>query len=218
MTLTKKRVLIVSIVALVLAGGYGSYRYIVRGEESFQRNADILRARHLKYYAELIEEYKGRTGSYPLMEGADVPVYVFIATRRQLPEGHPEQTLPFEHRIGSLKRFFEILELGLQREVPEYYDPQIVASGRPNFYMYVADRGTYFLAVHFSNEMPFTKKLGENYYKVDVSNNPTEANQARSPSDLIARREFQELISRPLEGAGFWEEREAETRSDSDGR
>jgi len=212
----KKIIVIASIIAFIVVGGYGISVRLSKGEDDFQKGADIVRAQHLKYYAELIEEYKVKTGTYPFMEDAEVPIYVFIATRRQLPEGYPQQQLPFEHKMGSVKHFFNLLEKGLQREIPEYYDPQYAgAGGRPNYYMYVANQGTYFFAVHFKKEMFFTKKVAENYYKVDVSNTPTEMNQAKNALDLVRSKEFLNLVNQPIEKDEFWTARENKTLSDS---
>ena len=187
-------------------------------EQDFQYDADTIRAKHLKYYSELIEEYKKATGSYPFMEDAEIPIYVFIATKEQLPKGHPDQTAPYRHRIGTLTYFFGLLEKGLGRPVDEFYDPQKVSNTqRPNYYIYMANRGTYFFAVHFHNKFPFTTEVATNYNKIETSNNPTAENKAKNPDILFKNTEFIELLKRPLKKPGFVEEREHETIKASKG-
>lgn len=198
--------------AIFLIGSYACSKDLNNPFEAFQDDADVIRAQHLKYYGDLIEEFKSVTGSYPFMEDADIPVYVFIATPRQLPKGYPEQKLPFQHRIGSVKYFFNVLEEGLGRIVPEYYDPEYAAGySRTNYYMYVANKGTYFFAVHFHRDTSFTKKVADHYHKVDISNTPTDLNQARNPIELFKSTEFLELINRPIKKPGFFLERAKST-------
>ena len=214
---TMRKVIHVIIFALVLIESNAlAFDLFGKSQKDFQYDADIVRAKHLKYYGELIAEYKRVTGSYPFMEDAQVPIYVFIATPKQLPKGYPEQRAPFKHKIGSVSYFFSVLAKELNREIPECYDPQYVSSnGRPNYYMYVANKGSYFFAVHFHNNMPFAKNVAKNYYKVDISNTPTEMNMAKDPFSLFKSSEFIEVINRPMKKQGFFEEREQLTISAS---
>lgn len=46
--------------------------------EAYQKDADVIRLRHLKYLGGIVEEYKMKTGKYPLQGETKSQNYVFI--------------------------------------------------------------------------------------------------------------------------------------------
>lgn len=160
---------------------------------AFQKDADIVRLIHLKYYGEIIEEYKVKTGNYPFMAEADVPLYVYFASPEQVQ--YTKNDPPYEHKKHSFKEFVQLLEKGLGRKIDEYYDPQNSPDFKPNFYIYMAFEGSYFFAVHQHQAQPFSKNAGKHYNKVEISNKPTEMNQAHSVSELFANKAFKKAMN-----------------------
>jgi hypothetical protein len=175
-------------------------------EESFQTGADVVRLTHLKYYSDLLAEYRGRTGVYPLQDkAADAPVYVFIAHDGQRAGGTP----PYKHSVVSMRDWINELENGVGRAVDEHYDPQYFSDGyRPNIYIYMVYRDTFFFAVHSYRNYPFTKKVAEHYNKLEISNKPNARNGAADPERLFASQDFQDALKIPYK-ADFFKERAA---------
>jgi len=174
-------------------------------EESFQNGADVVRLTHLKYYFDLLAEYHGKTGIYPLQDNAaDMPVYVFVAHDGQLPKGRP----PYRHAVVSMRDWINELEKGLGRPVDEYYDPQYVREGhRPNAYIYMVHKDAFFFAVHLYQDYPFAKNVAEHYNKLEISNKSNAQNRAAEPRSLFASQDFQDALKVPYK-AGFFKERE----------
>lgn len=157
-----------------------------KDEFEYQSDADIYRFKHLKYYAGLIEEYKEKVGVYPFEGKENIPNYVFILNDKQK-EGFTNNN-PYKHKETSFKDFILELEKGLNREIKEYYDPQLVAYMKPNFYMYMIDGNEYYFAIHISDYYSFSNKIGDNYYKVEVSN--VESKGLIKYKDLISNKDF----------------------------
>jgi len=174
----------------------------------FQADANTRRLVHLKYYAELIEAYHAKTGRYPLQGRSSRRLNVFVSnpdqreqmerwTARGDPD-NPSDRAPFKDLIDELSR-------GLDRKIPEYYDPQRVATDRPNFYIYLVTGDAYFFAVHVSEPYPFAKPAGKGSFKVEVGS----ASQALRPETLFERPEFQAATARPLAKPEFFDGRDA---------
>ncbi len=164
---------------------------------------------HLKYYSNLIEEYKEKTGKFPLQEKTKMinnpssltekqknqiktfPVYVEIANAWQDEEAKKyNDAIPFSHYNGTDKLFFEELEDGLGKKINEYYDPQKSSFERPNFYVYVVDQdGNYYFAIHTYNNYPFGLYLEKNYHKIEVSNIATNKQSIQS-NELFSREDY----------------------------
>src|SRR5207253_671 len=111
-----------------------------------QRDADIVRLQHLKYYGTLIEEYKEKTSHYPLEGRSAVPIYVHVAHDRQ--SEFTKKGPPTKHEVIPFADLIAELESGLGRPIDEYYDPQYFPTRRPNFYIYMIHRDAFFFAVH----------------------------------------------------------------------
>ncbi|HEG44699.1 MAG TPA: hypothetical protein ENH94_11700 [Phycisphaerales bacterium] len=177
-----------------------------RFEKQFQKDADIYRLKHLKYYGELIEKYHKNIGKYPFQGKENKPVYVFIANDKQ--EKYREDDNPNPHKSYPLKSFIKELERGLNKKINEYYDPQFAPLNKPNFYMYLINEDLYFFAIHVSQYYGFATKINENYYKVEISNNPTKENKAVAFSDLIKNKRFIDVLNSKSSKPGFFEKRE----------
>lgn len=174
--------------------------------EEFQKDADAVRLKHLKYYGDLLEEYKKKTGTYPFMSEASIPLYVHVASPEQ--EQYAQMRPPYSHSIKTFKSFVKVLEKGLSREIDEYYDPQYAPDYKPNFYIYMANKGSYFFAIHQHQEYSFSNKIAKHYNKVEISNNPTSMNKAISPAKLFSSNEFSKVLGYQIKKPKFFEERE----------
>jgi len=178
----------IALVVLLLLAGCGSglpKLDKMNAYVEFQNDADIVRLKHLKYYGELIEEFHEKAGSYPFMNEANIPLYVFVANKRQI--SATRQKPPYPTKERSFKEFIALMERELGREINEYYDPQYAGDYKPNFYIYMANRGTYFFAVHQHNSYPFSNNVSKNYNKIEISNNPTPQNLAQPAVGLLNR-------------------------------
>jgi hypothetical protein len=198
-------VIVLSAVAL-----YALVVFYPRVEAGYQEAADVYRLKHLQYYGGLIEEYHVKTGEYPFEGESELPIYAFVAHDRQV--AGTEGGIPYEHERRTMAEFVSELEKGLGREIDEFYDPQYVATVRPNFYMYVFHEDRYFFAVHLQERFSFSQPVGPGYNKIEISNLPEGTNYAVSPTDLWDSPEFIEAVNRVVENPGSMDAREAEYR------
>ena len=175
-------------------------------EDSFQNDADVVRLTHLKYYSDLLAEYHNKTGSYPLQDkAADMPVYVFVATDTQRVKGAPS----YKHAVVSVRDWVSDLEIRLGRPLDEYYDPQYFSDKyKPNFYIYMVYKDTFFFAVHLYQDYPFAKNVAEHYNKLEISNKPNARNNAVEPAGLFESGDFQDALAVSYK-VDFFKEREA---------
>ena len=173
---------------------------------SFQKDADIMRLRHIKYYGELLEQYYQANNKYPFQEKASVPIYIHIANDQQIK--YTQQEIPYSHKIVPLKNFIKEIESEIGKSINEYYDPQYAPEYKPNFYIYMIHKDTYFFAVHVHQPFPFSKRIEKNYYKVEISNHPNAQNKAISFEELLNHSKFIEEIKKPLKKEDFFIERE----------
>jgi hypothetical protein len=188
------------------AGAPPSITNALGAEESFQAGADVVRLTHLKYYSDLLAEYRDKTGVYPFQDkAADAPVYVFVAHDGQRAWGTP----PYKHSVVSMRDWINELENGLGRAVDEHYDPQYFSEGhKPVIYIYMVYRDTFFFAVHLYQDYPFAKKVAEHYNKLEISNKPNAQNRVADPGRLFASEDFQNALNIPYK-ADFFKERAA---------
>jgi len=172
----------------------------------FQKDADIIRLQHLKYYGELLDEYNKATGKYPFQGQKNVPIYVHVANDEQIE--FTKQGPHYPHTVIPFKEFVKEVETKLGRKINEYYDPQYRPDYKPNFYIYMINGDTYYFAIHVHHPFHFAKKIADNYYKIEFSNHPTSKNQAILPQELLASQEFQSELSKQVNKVGFFKERE----------
>ncbi len=174
--------------------------------EPFQRDADIIRLRHLKYYSEVLDEYHSKVGNYPFEGQETVPLYVHVAHEQQ--EKHTKPGPPYAHVVVPFSRFVQEVESKLGREIDELYDPQYAPDYKPNFYIYMVNQDTYFFAMHLHQSYGFAKQVGKHYYKAELSNNPTPQNRALDPELLFESQEYLEAVGQPVSKASFFKARE----------
>jgi hypothetical protein len=175
--------------------------------EEFQINADIVKLNHLNYYGNLLNEYKTKTGKYPFQgEERNLPIYIYVANDEQIEGTKPGP--PFSHREIGFQEFVEEVEKELGKEILEYYDPQYRPDAKPNFYMYMIRNNTYFFAIHVHRPYPFARKIADGYYKIELSNNPSNDNKAQLWSNLVVNPEFIKELNKPIEKEDFFKERE----------
>lgn len=135
--------------------------------KNYQHDADIFRMRHLKYYADLIEEYRAETGKYPLQGESNSPHYVLLAAPHQ--KKYATET-PKKSKVTEVEQFRTVLEAGLKRDVSFKFDPQKVPDGAPNFYIYMIEGDTYYFTVNLYNTYPFSTRLDKHYNKLEITN------------------------------------------------
>jgi len=176
-------------------------------EKQLQDNCDIVRLKHLEYYANLIEEYKSKTGHYPLQNKSGKQVYSLIFNGMQ--KDYCKDTNPNPHELVAAKDFFTEIEKGLVRRVDQYYDPQYVPTTKPVFYIYMIQGETYYFAVHLSKYYPFSTKVSANYYKVQVSNESYPNYKIYTIKELEKNKKYKEAVSIPLKNEKYFEERKA---------
>ena len=175
-------------------------------ESDFQHDADTYRARHLGYYVKLIEEFKEKTGRYPLQGDEKRPIWTHVANSWQLKNTRPGPS--YAHVRVPFAEWVRDVEEGLGREIDELYDPQLAPVGRPNFYVYVLSGDQYFMSVYVSESLPFAREEGPKNYKIAVSNICKPDDGHVGPKDLLASKEFSEVTARPLVRDGLLIERE----------
>lgn len=176
---------------------------------SFQSDADIIRLKHLEYYGNLLLEYNAKTGTYPFIGEIDVPAYVHIASPHQKDDiqGGP----PFEHRTADFKYLVEEFESVLGRDIEEYYDPQYEPNSKPNFYIYMVDKESYYLAIHTHEAFPFSNPIAKGYNKVEITNNPVGSSHLKDPKVLFASSDFRTAASKEISKPNFFKQRETES-------
>jgi len=177
--------------------------------QNFQKDADIIRLKHLEYYGNLLLEYNAKTGTYPFMGEINVPAYIFVASPHQKDDikGGP----PYEHKTAEFKYLVEEFRTVLGRDIKEYYDPQYEPDSKPNFYIYMVDGNTYNFAIHTHEEFPFSNPISKGYNKVEITNNPNGKSHLVDPQTLFANDDFRNASSRQISKPKFFASRESET-------
>jgi hypothetical protein len=124
-------------------------------ERLYQHDADLIRARHLVEWAQIIEAYYVKAGHYPLQRRArsDEYLLVQIATREQqayLDPKDPKYAKEIDNKQPkftsvSVKDFVAEIEGVLGRDIDERYDPQRVPTGAPIYLSYFANKDGYLI-------------------------------------------------------------------------
>lgn len=189
--------LIAFIALIFLLGCSGSMT-----SKTYQKDADIMRLRHLKYYGQLLEEFHEKTGRYPFQGQTKLQNYVKIANSRQLKyaKGGP----PYEHKNSSVEEFRVELEKGLKRKIRLKFDPQFEPVVAPNFYIYMVEGNTYYFAVHLFEPKTFTKEIATNYNKVEITNLREVQQGQWNYDNLISNSDFMENAKKTASKEGFF--------------
>ncbi len=165
---------------------------VTMGRE-YQRDADIIRLRHLDYYGALIEEFHAITGCYPLQGDTAVPDYVYIATPQQLKYIHG--AIPNDRIETNLVEFRAELEQGLGRNVVLKFNPQQVPTGAPNFYGYMIQNESYLFFVHLYNAYSFTRVVARNNNIVELTDIQTRKPGMSTYLELLDNEDFQTAMN-----------------------
>ncbi len=140
-------------------------------ENKYQTGADEKRLNDLYYYGTLLKEYEEITGTYPFVGQHDSPVYVVIANSFQ--QSMAKDYIAFVPEPKIVKSETDLkneLERVLKREIVINHDPQRVASGFPNIYVYMANNDEFYFAVHLYHNHGVGAQLAKHYYKVQMTN------------------------------------------------
>jgi len=184
----------------------GNEKNPTRTSVTFQKDADIVRLEHLKYYGELLGKYHAAKGKYPFQGKESKPIYVHIANDKQ--EKATKDGPSFAHVVIPFAKFIAEIESALGHEIEEYYDPQYSGDYKPNFYIYKIHKDTYFFAIHVHQPFSFAKKASKFYYKVEITNFPTFRNRAHDPKSLFSNPEFEQELKKKILKESFFRKRE----------
>lgn len=170
--------------------------------DELQHDFDIVRLQDVATLSGYIEEYKRITGRFPFEGEVQYPHYVHVATKEQ--EKYAEGGPPYQHKRTSAKEFVVELQSKLGSEIEVPFDLQRVPVNKPNFYIYMVVGEVYFLAVHLHYGYSFAKKIGDTYYKVEVTNNPN-ANRKGTwlRKELLENKAYQKAIAAKPNKPGY---------------
>lgn len=174
--------------------------------EDYQITSDIVRLRHLEYYGDILNEYFLITGRYPFQSFDQKPIYVYIANDEQ--EKFTKDPIPFEHTLYTHKEFIQEIESVLNRDIEEYFDPQYSPDYKPNFYIYAVTGKTMYFAIHVGNKYPFSKKVSNGYYKIELSNMLIPYDKFYTIQFLKNNDDFNFEKLKPIVKVGYFKERE----------
>ncbi|MBN1500568.1 MAG: hypothetical protein JW982_10445 [Spirochaetes bacterium] len=176
----------------------------------YQKDADIIRLKHLQYYGKIITEYHEKTGKYPLQSSSAELTYVFVANSKQAEFAEDyDNAIPHKDKTVSFKKFIEELEKGLNREVDEFYDPQYFRDAKYNFYVYAVNKDVFYFAINVHQKFPFSKYISPYNFKVEISNIPNRsANLIILPEELFTSELFLNELNKEIKKEGFFRELE----------
>ena len=149
-----------------------------RTSDTPPRKTDKNRVEDIHLIASLVEEYKDVLGKYPFAENwenveegmAAVPILVHMSNY-ELPEEFRWPPSGMSGIVLSVDDFEYYLSKGLKRQIKLPRDDRPIKSHRgnwPYFYQFLFDGHDYFVACHLDTELPYTRKLGEGFYKYEV--------------------------------------------------
>jgi hypothetical protein len=183
-------------------------------EALYQHDMDIARLNDVRAIGALIEEYKSKTGQYPLMTGKDIPAYAHIATKEQRKVIDAQKGPPYEHVTVPAPDFIALLEKGLGRPVEMPFDPQRAPSGRQHFYSYMVTGDRYFLGVHLYGAQPFAQKIRDKWYKVEISNRGSADPLIWDYEALMADTAYKAAAAKTPHKPGYVEQLRAKLRTE----
>ena len=172
-------------------------------EDFYQHDADIFRLRHMKYYAELFQEFMDKTGRYPFQGKASPTLDVVIATEEQQVEvdkltQQQNSTPP----LGA-EDLRKELEQGLGRKQRLWFDPQRVPSGRPIWYYYYVEGDCFYFTIHLYSSNNIANKAGDYHYILGISNCYDQHQRYWLIPDLLQNAEFIAACNTPPEKPGW---------------
>ena len=202
-----------------------------RAMEAFEKDADKVRLEHLFYWTELFEEYKKKTGYYPLQNGlnTDMAGLVRIATKEQQAyfdksskkyKADSDNNADGHFQEFPVKLLVEELERKLGRTVDEKYDIQKAPNKGPNYYNYFVTKDGYLMWVVCNScgvTQISTLLMDGSTATVNIVSKGMVGRVPKAlPLDqMIDHPTFKEWMARPYAKEGFIREREKETLHDS---
>lgn len=199
------KILLVALLACPFWAHANIFEMFTKGTSSeYQHDADIVRLNDLEALWNLVTEYKGKTGKFPLEGVSDKPHYVEIATKEQKEalNGQP----PYPIVKTSAKNFQELLKKELGDGVDLPFDPQRVGDSKPALYLYMIRGDRFVLAIHVHEEYPFSKPVGRYYHKVEVSNQAYLPQSIYDGSLLFPSEDFKKSKNREMHKPGYFED------------
>ncbi len=187
----------------VFAAVLGLGLFLGVSPNDYNKDMDLTRLKDLKQIGALIEEYKTKTGHYPLQELSkdDIPVFVPIVTQKQ--RKYTKEQPKAKHITKHVKIFIADLEKGLGRKIVLPFDPQLRTLKRPIFYLYVIKNSNYELIAHLYNTFPFARQIKKHYSKVTVSNRSVPELKIWNYKTLMSNPDFAKTVATPLKKPGF---------------
>ncbi|MCA9409086.1 MAG: hypothetical protein KC733_10380 [Candidatus Omnitrophica bacterium] len=64
---------------------------------------------------------------------------------------------------------------------------------KPAFYVYMVTGDIYYFAVHISQYYGFAYRVGEHYYKVEITNNPVKDSRGFSLNELLENKFYKKV-------------------------
>jgi hypothetical protein len=200
-----KKIILIALLTLPGLVQADLFDMITKGTSSeYQHDADIVRLNDLEVMWNFVNEYKKKTGKYPLEGESSEPHYVEIATKQQA-EGLNNQP-PFPIAKTSPKEFQAILreELGSDIDLP--FDPQRVGDSKPALYLYMIQGGRFVLAIHVHEKYPFSKQIGRYYNKIEVSNQAYLPQKIYDGSKLFPTENYQTSKNRKMHKPDYFKD------------
>ena len=187
--------------------------------KAMQEDFDKIRLDHLFIINDIVNEYKEKTGHFPLGNYSEKPVYVIIATKEQIEndKGRSRVFLDLSTRAVdgkipdqpqsivkvSLQEFISELETGLECPVEIPVDPQRVPVHKPSLYYYTYYLGVFDVTAFLHNDFSFARNLSEFYNKITVGHRSYPPSGIWTPKELIAQEEFRQFFQSPFNKGGY---------------
>ena len=147
--------IIISVILSSFILGCSAYKHL---DESYQNAQDPIRIEHVKYIADIIFEYSGKTGKVAFQDlTAENPVMVIIGRSEKAENEFSEvEALQRGAKFIRSKDLETELSEVLGREIELPRDPQVVATYAPNAYIYFVTPSQFCV-------------IGHLYYPSDIS-------------------------------------------------
>ncbi len=185
--------ILVTIIALGL--------FVGTSPDNYNKDMDLTRIKDITEIGALIEEYKTKTGKYPLSSESDIPNFITIVTKKQ--RKYAQEQPKITHKMTNVKTFIKTLEAGLGRKILLPFDPQLRTSKRPIFYLYVVKGQDYELIAHLYHAYPFTRPVKKDYSKLTISNRAVPELKIWKYDGLMKDAAFAKVLATPLTKPGF---------------
>ena len=158
----------------------------------FQHDLDIARLQDLKTFGALVEEYKIKTGEYPLRFTGKPPALVIIPNKKKYLDA---PKIPEGYTLVPVTEFIRTLETALGRKIDLPFDPQREMVIKPNYYVYTNVAGNYVLSVYLFNSFAFSREVEPYYHVVAIGNSGRAADGYWPYQELMVNPDYNAAIS-----------------------